>query len=252
MFDNDCSSWEPLAVIPFFFKVILTSSNWSGGLVRQQLWDLVVFFSCFIDFSFLSVLWYTLSYCFLSVVPFVHALSLLCPHPLLPWLMPLIIKTVLRIFPHLPLFVCSLLSCHRDSHSLPSTPCGCAHCGLIFDLHCCPSCVFILFSSLWLLQARGHKHLAHFVSFVLFFPLHSFAAFSHFFCHPLLVGASLYSFTLSSPAPDASTVCVLCFITLLYVTGSWGEWIQMWMLECFVLMLCWHECCIAIIAFMHI
>lgn len=33
----------------------------------------------------------------------------------------------------------------------------------------------------------------------------------------------MLSVTPSSPAPDASAVCVLCFITLSYVKGSSGE-----------------------------
>lgn len=63
-----------------------------------------------------------------------------------------------------------------------------------------------------------------FLSFPTFF-LFSPYFYISFFQTPLLF--SSHSVTL--PAPDASTLFILCFITLSYVTGSLRKWAQMWM-----------------------
>lgn len=142
--------------------------------------------------------------------------------------------------------------------SLSSSPLWCAHCGQIADLLHCPVRVLTLLSFVWMLQASGQKNISllSYFSCILYIALaakpysalsytfpalpffyfpHNFPSFvsclslsdSFLLLFPSCLFVCIHAVTLSLPAPDASTVCVLCFITPSYVRGSLGEWAQM-------------------------
>lgn len=204
----------------------------------------------------LSVLWRALSclfpfYCLLSLV------FILCPRPILATrslspplalLVPPIIKTlVLCVFPpsRLPsaLFSTVTFCCPFPPGVLSVVrllTCAVALRVYLFSLVIC-GCNKLVGKSFSILSLSSSL-----VSCITQHLLLTFLSVSLYSC------LSLFFSSLFLPAPDASTVCVLCFITLSYVTGSLGEWAQMWTFVCIVLVLHRHSAVLLLSHFMHV